>query len=139
MHAHGFSTGYFFMAMFAFTTVQFVFHVFGIFTAVAIDTVFFQLLLFKFLFGMFDKVSFLQLEDSRAYPEPRPIGEMMAQIGDFEEIKASNMMSRTAEQDTAILGGSNLNDDEDIATTLESMKTAEKMTGTKLKEVESNR
>ena len=87
----------------------------------------------------FDKVSFLQLEDSRAYPEPRPIGEMMAQMGDCEEIKASNMMSRTAEQDTAILGGSNLNDDEDIATTLESMKTAEKMTGTKLKEVESNR
>jgi len=78
----------------------------------------------------FDK-SFLQLEDERAFPEPRPIGEIMAQIGDFEEIRTSNMMSRTAEQDKAVLGGSSLNDDEDISTTLESMKTAEKMTGTK--------
>ena len=83
----------------------------------------------------FDK-SFLQLDDERVFPEPRPIGEVMAQIGDFEEINAANMMSRTAEQDKAILGGSSLNDDEDINTTLESMKTAEKMTGTKLKEVD---
>lgn len=46
--------------------------------------------------------SFLQLED-RVFPEPRPIGEVMAQIGtgagDFDEIKVSNMISRTAEQD----------------------------------------
>lgn len=38
--------------------------------------------------------SFVQLED-RIYPEPRPIGEIMAQIGDFDEIKMSNMISRT--------------------------------------------
>jgi hypothetical protein len=78
----------------------------------------------------------LQLEDIKSYPEPRPIGEMMAQIGDFDEITNSNMLSRTASQDTAILGGSSLNDDEDIATTLDSMKTAEKMTGSKIKEVD---
>ena len=47
--------------MFVFPPVHFVFHLFGIFTAVAIDTVFFQLLLFKFLFGMFDEISFLFL------------------------------------------------------------------------------
>merc|ERR1719223_752921 len=51
----------------------------------------------------FDK-SFLQLDDERVFPEPTP-------IGDFEEINAANMMSRTAEQDKAILGGSSLNDD----------------------------
>lgn len=86
----------------------------------------------------FDK-SFLQLDEIRMYPEPKPIGEMMAQIGDFDEITNSKMLSRTAEQDTAILGGSSLNDEEDIATTLESMKTAEKMQGTKLKEVETSK
>jgi len=48
------------------------------------------------------------------------------------------MISRTAEQDQAILGGSNLNDDEDMSTTLESIKTAEKMTGSKLNQVQSN-
>lgn len=44
--------------------------------------------------------TFLQLED-RVFPEPRPIGEVMAQIGsgDFDEIKVTNMLSRTAEQD----------------------------------------
>lgn len=46
--------------------------------------------------------TFLQLED-RVFPEPRPIGEIMAQIGsgsgDFDEINVSNMISRTAEQD----------------------------------------
>jgi hypothetical protein len=33
------------------------------------------------------------------YPEPRPIGEIMAmaQISDFDEINVSNMISRTAE------------------------------------------
>ena len=87
----------------------------------------------------FDK-SFLQLdEDDRVYPEPRPIGEFMAQLGDFDEIANTNMLSRTADQDRAVLGGSALNDDEDISTTLESMKTAEKMTGAKLKDVESNK
>ena len=70
---------------------------------------------------------------------PSPIGEMMAQIGDFDEITNSNMLSRTADQDKAVLGGSSLNDEEDISTTLESMKTAEKMHGTKLKEVESSK
>ena len=54
--------------------------------------------------------SFVQLED---FPEPRPIGEMLSMIGDFDDIKTSAMMSRTAAQDTAILGGSSLNDDED--------------------------
>jgi len=79
--------------------------------------------------------SFIQLED-RVFPEPRPIGEMMAQIAsgaqDFDEIKISNMISRTAEQDQAILGGSSLNDEEDMSTTLDSIKTAEKMMGSKL-------
>jgi hypothetical protein len=83
--------------------------------------------------------SFVQLDDERVYPEPRPIGEFMAQIGDFDEVTNSNMLSRTAEQDKAILGGSSLNDEEDITTTLESMKTAEKMTGTKLKDVETSK
>jgi hypothetical protein len=83
--------------------------------------------------------SFLQLSDERLYPEPRPIGEMMAQIGDFDEITTSKMLSRSAEQDQAILGGSSLNDEEDISTTLDSMKTAEKMHGTKLKEVETSK
>lgn len=84
--------------------------------------------------------SFVQLED-RVYPEPRPIGEVMAmaQITDFDEIGMSNMISRTAEQDQAVLGGSSLNDDEDIATTLESMKTAEKMTGSKLNQINSSK
>ena len=56
--------------------------------------------------------SFLQL-DSRVYPEPRPIGEVLSMIGDFDEVKTSAMISRTADQDRAILGGSSLNDDED--------------------------
>ena len=75
--------------------------------------------------------SFLQIED-RIYPTPSPIGEILAQIGDFDEITNSNMISRTAEQDQAILGGSSLNDEEDMSSTLESIKTAEKMTGSKL-------
>ena len=83
--------------------------------------------------------TFLQLDEERVYPQPRPIGEMMAQIGDTDEITTSNMLSRTADQDQAILGGSSLNDEEDISTTLESMKTAEKMHGTKLKEVETSK
>jgi len=86
----------------------------------------------------FDK-TFLQLDEVKMYPDPRPIGEMMAQIGDFDEITNSKMLSRTADQDSAILGGSSLNDEEDINTTLESMKTAEKMHGTKLKEVETSK
>lgn len=49
------------------------------------------------------------------------------------------MLSRTAEQDRAILGGSQLNDEEDMSTTLESLKSAEKMTGFQLKDVESNK
>lgn len=61
----------------------------------------------------------------------------MAQIGtglsDFDDIRVSNMISRTKEQDEAILGGSSLNDDEDMTTTLESIKSAEKMTGAQLK------
>jgi len=64
---------------------------------------------------------------------------MMAQIADFDEITTSNMMSRTADQDKAVLGGSSLNDEEDISTTLESMKSAEKMTGAKMKEVETTK
>ena len=83
----------------------------------------------------FDK-TFLQLDEVKMYPDPRPIGEMMAQIGDFDEITNSKMLSRTADQDSAILGGSQLNDDEDMETTLESMRSAEKMTGTKLKEID---
>lgn len=83
--------------------------------------------------------SFLQLDEERVYPDPRPIGEMMAQIADFDEITTSSMMSRTADQDKAVLGGSSLNDDEDISTTLESMKSAEKMTGAKMKEVETTK
>lgn len=82
--------------------------------------------------------TFVQLDDYM-YPEPRPIGEIMAMIGDFDEIKTSNMISRTAEQDQAILGGSSLNDDEDMSTTLESIKTAEKMSGKKLNQVESTK
>ena len=87
----------------------------------------------------FDK-SFLQVED-RIDPEPRPIGELMMQIGsrDFDEIKTSSMMSRTAEQDQAILGGSSLNDDEDMSSTLESIRTAEKMTGANFKAPESDK
>lgn len=74
------------------------------------------------------------------YPEPRPIGEIMAmaQISDFDEINVSNMISRTAEQDQAVLGGSSLNDDEDMETTMQSIKTAEKMTGKRLNQVESS-
>ena len=83
----------------------------------------------------FDK-TFLQVDQEIKYPEPRPIGEIMAQIGDFDEITTSNMMSHSASQDSAILGGSQLNDDEDMETTLESMRSAEKMTGTKLKEID---
>jgi tRNA uridine 5-carbamoylmethylation protein Kti12 len=49
------------------------------------------------------------------------------------------MLSRTAEQDRAILGGSQLNDEEDMSTTLDSLKSAEKMTGFQLKDVESNK
>lgn len=83
--------------------------------------------------------TFLQIED-RVFPEPRPIGEIMAQIGsgDFDEIKVTNMISRTAEQDQAILGGSSLNDDEDMDTTMESIRTAEKMTGSKLGQIDQN-
>merc|ERR1711934_226785 len=84
----------------------------------------------------FDK-SFVQLED-RLYPEPRPIGEMLSMIGDFDEISMSNMMSRTDEQDRQVLAGSSLNDDEDYSTTLDSIKTAEKMTGSKLNQVDSS-
>ena len=54
------------------------------------------------------------------------------EMTDFDEIKVSNMLSRTAEQDRAVLGGSSLNDDEDMETTLDSLRTAEKMTGSKL-------
>ena len=49
------------------------------------------------------------------------------------------MISRTEEQDKAVLGGSSLNDDEDMSTTLESIKTAERMTGSKLNQVDSNK
>jgi len=48
------------------------------------------------------------------------------------------MISRTAEQDRAVLSGSALNDDEDMDSTIESIKTAEKMTGSKLNQVESS-
>jgi len=86
----------------------------------------------------FDK-SFVQLEDY-TIPEARPIGEVLSMIGtsvsDFDEVKTSAMISRTAEQDVAILGGSSLNDDEDQATTLESLKSAEKMSGSQFKKVD---
>lgn len=42
----------------------------------------------------FDK-SFVQLSEEFVYPEPRPIGELLAMIGDFDDIKPSNMISRT--------------------------------------------
>lgn len=82
--------------------------------------------------------SFVQLEDM-IYPEPRPIGIVLAEIRDFDEVPISNMISRTAEQDQAILGGSSLNDDEDMSSTLESIKTAEKMHGKQLHQVESSK
>lgn len=63
----------------------------------------------------------------------------MAQVNDFDDIKMSNMISRTAEQDQAVLGGSSLNDDEDMETTMQSIKTAEKMTGKQLNQVESSK
>jgi len=86
----------------------------------------------------FDK-SFVQIDDS--YPEPRPIGEVLSMIGslDFDEVKTSAMISRTADQDRAILAGSSLNDDEDEQTTLESLKSAEKMSGAKFDKVESKK
>ena len=40
--------------------------------------------------------SFVQLEDM-IYPEPRPIGIVLAEIRDFDEVPISNMISRTAE------------------------------------------
>lgn len=86
----------------------------------------------------FDK-SFVQLQDY-TIPEARPIGEVLSMIGttvsDFDEVKTSAMISRTAEQDVAILGGSSLNDDEDQQTTLESLKSAEKMSGSQFKKVD---
>ena len=59
----------------------------------------------------------LQLgEEIRIYPEARPIGEMLAQIGDPEDI----------------LEGAGLNDAEDARLTLESLESAEKLTGEKM-------
>lgn len=90
----------------------------------------------------FDK-SFVQIEDSQNYPEARPIGEVLSMIGsmslDFDEVKTSAMISRTADQDRAVLAGSSLNDDEDEQTTLESLKSAEKMSGAKFDKVESKK
>lgn len=56
----------------------------------------------------------------------------MAQIKDSEDVENSEMVSRTAKQDEQILAGSSLNDEEDEETTLESIKTAEKMSGSKM-------
>jgi hypothetical protein len=83
--------------------------------------------------------SFVQIDD-QLYPSPRPIGELLAQIGvsDFDEVQHSTMISRTADQDRQVLAGSSLNDDEDMDSTMESIKTAEKMTGSKLNQVESS-
>lgn len=89
----------------------------------------------------FDK-SFVQIEDYQI-PEARPIGEVLSMIGtsvsDFDEVKTSAMISRTADQDRAILGGSSLNDDEDEQTTLESLKSAEKMSGKQLNKVDATK
>lgn len=74
----------------------------------------------------------LQLKSQIKYKQPKPIGEMMAQIKDSEEVQNSVMVSRTAVQDAQVLAGSSLNDEEDEETTLDSIKSAERMTGGKM-------
>lgn len=56
----------------------------------------------------------LQTDAEINYPEARPIGEILAQIG-----------RSTAEDDGKILAGPSLNDEDDANSTLESLKQAE--------------
>lgn len=86
-------------------------------------------------------ITLLQTEDDVHYPEPRPIGEMMMMMRDSDEIRNDRMLSKTAKQDAQVLTGSQLNDEEDFETTIESMATAEKMHGAEMKipEVSSNK
>jgi hypothetical protein len=82
------------------------------------------------VFGAADKnlpKGALLMIDDTVYPEPRPIGEIMMQIG-----------FGPAEYDTKVLAGAQLNDDDDTATTLESLKAAEAISGNKMTTPEVN-
>ena len=71
-------------------------------------------------------VTLLQL-DERVYPEPRPIGEMLAFISD--DVFNKNGMLRSAHDDMQILAGDGLNDEDEFNSTLESLKAAERISG----------
>ena len=66
----------------------------------------------------------LQIDDflSFSYPEPRPIGEVLSMIsGD------------------SVLSGMNLNDEDDEAATLESIRSAESITGGRMNPIDVNK
>lgn len=72
--------------------------------------------------------------------EARPIGEFFTQIDvntvEDGNVISSNGMLRAASSDQKVLAGAQLNDDDDQEATLESLKSAERMSGTKLGQVE---
>lgn len=78
------------------------------------------------VFGAADKNlpkgSLLMLEEEMHYPEPRPIGEVLMQM----------WSSFPADYDGKVLAGAQLNDEDDTATTLESLKSAEAISGNKM-------
>jgi hypothetical protein len=74
------------------------------------------------------KGALLMLEDT-VFPEPRPIGEILMQIGSH---------FGPSEYDGKVLAGAQLNDDDDTATTLESLKSAEAISGNKMTTPEMN-
>lgn len=72
--------------------------------------------------------------------DQRPIGEFFTQIDvntvEDGNVISSNGMLRAASSDRQILAGAQLNDDDDQADTLESLKSAERVSGNKLGQVE---
>jgi hypothetical protein len=67
------------------------------------------------------KGALLMISDN-VYPEPRPIYELLMQISHYTP----------ADYDSKILAGAALNDDDDTASTLESLKSAEAISGNKM-------
>lgn len=64
--------------------------------------------------------SFIQIDSEISYKDPRPIGEMLAMMEPSESV-------------SAILTGAGVNDDEDNAETMKSIKAAEKAVGGSMK------
>lgn len=67
------------------------------------------------------KGALLMIEDT-VYPEPRPIGQLLMQMAHYTP----------ADYDSKILAGAALNDEDDTASTLESLKSAEAISGNKM-------